>query len=416
MDNLIVAIKDLAYDTENAAKNYNLALIYDSIGQTASAINYYMRAAERTQHKELGYECLIKLALCYERQGNRKHTISVVLKHAIASLPKRPEAYFILSRLYERGGDFVDAYTFAQVALEVCDFNSPSLRTYVEYPGKWGLIFEKAVTAWWWGKSGESKDLFRNLMKNYWSELDEGHKNAVLGNIKFLGIEAEIPNFNWGVNDNYFINTVNNEIFNDRIYERYYTVQKNDVVLDVGASAGPFTQSIIDKEPKQVYCFEPSPNFFKTLSGNFENNPLVTCINKAIVSETYNGEKINVFWENGETEFPTITFKEFLASHNVSKIDMMKTDCEGGEYDIFTEDNLEFILNNIKNIAGEFHFINNADHLNYKFKKFRDTILPKLPNYRVFSITNGRKNEELTDRIFDDEYIGSNFNEIMIYV
>ena len=32
----------------------------------------------------------------------------------------------------------------------------------VEYFGKSGIIFEKAVCAWWWGKGDESRSLFFN--------------------------------------------------------------------------------------------------------------------------------------------------------------------------------------------------------------------------------------------------------------
>ena len=39
--------------------------------------------------------------------------------------------------------------------------------TDVEYPGKYGLIYQKALSGWWWGKSEECKELFQDLMTNY---------------------------------------------------------------------------------------------------------------------------------------------------------------------------------------------------------------------------------------------------------
>ena len=32
-----------------------------------------------------------------------------------------------------------------------------------------------------------------------------------------------------------------------------------------------------------------------------------------------------------------------------------KLDCEGGEYDIFTEENIDYLKNNVGYIVGEFH-------------------------------------------------------------
>ena len=64
MNDLILAIKTYVIDPENPEYNYQLALAYDKIDQTASASTFYMRAAELTDIKELSYECLIKFATC----------------------------------------------------------------------------------------------------------------------------------------------------------------------------------------------------------------------------------------------------------------------------------------------------------------------------------------------------------------
>lgn len=192
MDNLKKALIEYVNDTENFETNYRLGLIYESMGQTAAAIMFYMRAAERTEVKEFAYECLVRTSFCWERQGNRKHTVITFLRHAICVLPKRPEAYFLLSRLHERNKEYIEAYVLAQQALEVCDFNLPPLRTYVDYPGKWSLIFEKAVSSWWWGKKEESITLFKYLWDNYKTTMDEGHRGAIIGNLNFLGIKVEV--------------------------------------------------------------------------------------------------------------------------------------------------------------------------------------------------------------------------------
>jgi hypothetical protein len=191
MNDLIQAINKYAYDTENAEKNYNLALLYDKIGQTASAITYYLRGSERTEDKELSYECLIRLAHCFERQGNRRHTVIIMLMHAICLLPNRPEAYYLLSRIREKSSEYVEAYMLAQIALGVCYFNLPPLRTDVGYPGKWALVFEKAVSSWHWGKTQESKELFKHLSDNYMSVMPSDHRICVLQNLQKLGLDTK---------------------------------------------------------------------------------------------------------------------------------------------------------------------------------------------------------------------------------
>jgi len=182
------AIRDLALDTEDATKNYTLATIYDSMNQTASAITYFYRAAERTEDKTLSYECLLRSALCYDRQGNRHNTVKRIMQHAIYLLPKRPEAYFLLSRLLERTHQYVDGYMIASMGLGVCDFNLPPLKSNVDYAGKYNLIFEKAICGWWWGKNDESRALLRELSEQYHNVMDPIHKKAVYDNLSRLGI------------------------------------------------------------------------------------------------------------------------------------------------------------------------------------------------------------------------------------
>jgi hypothetical protein len=171
------------------------------------------------------------------------------------------------------------------------------------------------------------------------------------------------------------------EIFERRCYEQFFEVEENEIVLDIGASVGPFTYSILNKKPKQVYCFEPSEREFKTLTKNVKGFAVIP-IPKGISNTNSIVESDMLF--GGETEMETITFSKFINLYNIEKIDFIKTDCEGGEYDIFTQDNLVFLKNNVKKVVGEWHL--RYPELKEKFRDFRDNILPHFKNYKVFSI------------------------------
>jgi GR25 family glycosyltransferase involved in LPS biosynthesis len=174
-----------ALDTENPIRNYELARWYHSQKQTASAITYYLRAADRTEDLLIAYECLLHMASCFHNQGNRNYTVKGLYQHATNLLPKRPEAYFLLARHEEWNKMYSDCYTTAILGLNICDFDLEPLSTITDYPGKYGLIFEKAVSSYWWGKSQECRDLFQDLKNNY--ELDETHYNSVASNLQNLG-------------------------------------------------------------------------------------------------------------------------------------------------------------------------------------------------------------------------------------
>ena len=81
---LITLLEKFIHDPANAETNFALALYYNSIGQTASAVSYYIRTAERTDNDLLKYECLVKAARCFEKQGTRAFSVKGLLQHAIA--------------------------------------------------------------------------------------------------------------------------------------------------------------------------------------------------------------------------------------------------------------------------------------------------------------------------------------------
>jgi len=179
-----------ALDTENPQRNYDLARWYHAQQQTASAITYYLRAADRTNDSLLAYECLLHTASCFNIQKNRNYTVKGLYQHAINLLPKRPEAYFLYARFDEWNKMYTEGYTTANLGLTFCDFDLEPLSN-VDYPGKYGLIFEKAVCSYWWGKSKECRELFLELKNNYIEEMDETHRISVGDNLMRLGCWVE---------------------------------------------------------------------------------------------------------------------------------------------------------------------------------------------------------------------------------
>ena len=205
-----------------------------------------------------------------------------------------------------------------------------------------------------------------------------------------------------------FRETVEKEIFVDKIYERHVQVEEGDVVFDIGASLGPFTFSILDKNPSQVFVFEPSYEEFKTLVLNTRHGN-VTHINKGIGNTVGEFNFTGVFDLTGNYKLYSTTFKKVIEDYNIQKIDFLKTDCESGEYDIFTLENLFWIKNNVRKISGEWHLA--TPELKEKFKIFRDVYLRVFPNFRIFSFDG----VDITWSIWNDDFIPY-YNEIMIYI
>jgi GR25 family glycosyltransferase involved in LPS biosynthesis/glycosyltransferase involved in cell wall biosynthesis len=161
-------LTEYSQDTENAELNFKIGLWYEYHDQDAAALSFFLRGAERADDDNLAYECLIHGAYSYDRQGTRDMTSKGIFQQALCLLPKRPEAYYHLSNFCRKRSLWQECYIYASTALNFAEFeDNVILKTDIHYPGKYAIIYEKALAAWDWGKIKESYDLLEYIEQNY---------------------------------------------------------------------------------------------------------------------------------------------------------------------------------------------------------------------------------------------------------
>lgn len=159
---------EYAQNTEHAELNFKIGLWYEVNNQDAAALSFFLRAAERAEDDNLAYEALIHGAWSYDRQGTRDMTSKGIFQQALCLLPQRPEAYYHLSNFCRKRSLWQECYIYASTALNFANFDdNPILKTDVHYPGKYAIMYEKALAAWDWGKIKESYDLLEDIKENY---------------------------------------------------------------------------------------------------------------------------------------------------------------------------------------------------------------------------------------------------------
>jgi FkbM family methyltransferase len=176
-------------------------------------------------------------------------------------------------------------------------------------------------------------------------------------------------------------------------------------MIDLGASMGPFTYSILPNNPKQCYVVEPLSYQIEVLQKNVGKEN-VKIIQGAITDK----KRINIKWDGISESVPTFTFKEFLENNKIEKIDFLKCDCEGGEYDVFQPSNINF-LKTIPKIVTEFHMRDDENFHKCKFRWFRDNILNQFEKYEVYSVDGVDIKWDLWNEHFIDWYC-----EVIIYI
>lgn len=190
-NNIAQLIEQLSANPFDPQINLNLGAQYEALGQTATAVSFYLRTAEFGYEKnpEIAYCALLRVGLCLGSQGNRNWNVTNNFLQALHLIPERPEAYYLLSRYYEDQGAWQEAYTFADLGLRSANVYGNNLQIYMGYDGVTSLMLQKAISAWSIGRASESIEYFQELgaTKNLPPRVFE----SVLNNFKNLNIPLE---------------------------------------------------------------------------------------------------------------------------------------------------------------------------------------------------------------------------------
>jgi FkbM family methyltransferase len=165
------------------------------------------------------------------------------------------------------------------------------------------------------------------------------------------------------------IHYVLNEIFYLKTYNNdFVSVEAGDVVFDIGFNYGLFTIDALKRNPSKVIAFEPNPTLVNLWNNN--NNISNVQLNKFAVGANSGVAKfyendfaakssmydnINVAEMNNSYDVNVIGFNEYILNNGIDKIDYLKVDCEGAEYEIFESIDMDFLTNKVNKIALEFH-------------------------------------------------------------
>ena len=164
------------------------------------------------------------------------------------------------------------------------------------------------------------------------------------------------------------------DIFVCQNYSQYgISIEENDIVVDIGANVGASIKLAIDNKCKEIYCCEPNPVCIDVIKKYYGQNKNLYINDCAISDYTGFGELSLISIDSTSTsakishnnqynyvslKIKTKTFKDFISDNNISKIDFLKVDCEGGEEFIFNETNIDYIKTNVRKIAVEYHTSN----------------------------------------------------------
>ncbi len=177
---------------------------------------------------------------------------------------------------------------------------------------------------------------------------------------------------------NYMDAVILAEIFLDNCYVQGLSLPDHPTIVDIGGYIGDFAlYAAKNLDARRVVVCEPSPHNWALLEKNVARNHYqdrIEMVNKAVT----NGEDVmmnvdtpdrgqamvSAYGESkpGRKLIPGVTLARLVEEHGLTAIDLLKIDCEGGEYDILSNAPSE-VLRRVRNIVFEYHEIDG-----FKFK------------------------------------------------
>jgi FkbM family methyltransferase len=183
------------------------------------------------------------------------------------------------------------------------------------------------------------------------------------------------------------------------IRREYGTLDRFETIVDIGANMGTFAiHAALCNPDARVYCYEPETTNFGFLKNNIDINGLggrIFLFERAVAS--HDGLRDLAVGDSLSSSFFIIpagatrqtvtctTLRDILKTPSLRVIDLLKLNCEGGEYEILEScsDN-EFAR--INNIRLEYHNMGAPDRNGRSLSRFLE-----VRGYRIERFTRYRK-------------------------
>lgn len=155
----------------------------------------------------------------------------------------------------------------------------------------------------------------------------------------------------------------------DKTLRLNYHLDENSVVFDLGGYEGQWTSDIFAKYCCWIDVFEPVDEFAEQIVERFRRNRKIRVHKFGLSDENKTallalGQDGSSAFKDGEevTEIKLVRATDFFSGHNISQIDLMKINIEGGEYELLEHLIKTGFIEKVNNFQVQFHdFVPDAE-------------------------------------------------------
>lgn len=155
----------------------------------------------------------------------------------------------------------------------------------------------------------------------------------------------------------------------DRAFRFTYPLTPDSVVFDVGGFEGQWASDLFAMYQPTIHIFEPVHTFAQQISDRFAHNDKMHVHTFGLSDSTTDASiavidnKSSVFLTDEHSEsISLVRISDFIQEHNISHIDLLKINIEGGEYPLLEDLIATGLADIVDNIQVQFHsFVPNAE-------------------------------------------------------
>ncbi len=148
----------------------------------------------------------------------------------------------------------------------------------------------------------------------------------------------------------------------DRTLRLDYDLGPGSIVFDVGGYTGQWASDIHAMYGCTVHVFEPVPAFADAIARRFARNPRIVVhpfglgASNGEIALAVDADRSSAFRDGGTAVTGRIVAAaDFLASGDFPRVDLLKVNIEGGEYDLLEHLLREGLMGRFQDVQVQFH-------------------------------------------------------------
>lgn len=153
----------------------------------------------------------------------------------------------------------------------------------------------------------------------------------------------------------------------EKVLRYEYLLNKDSIVIDVGGYEGDFASELYSRYLSTIFVFEPVKKYVHHLNHRFSSNPSIKVIPKGlgaknetlkihVMDEASSYNRVETIHKKGvEEDILIMDVVDFFNNYKIEKVDLIKINIEGGEYDLLDRMIDMGYIEKCKNLQIQFH-------------------------------------------------------------